>query len=170
MTNLANISVKPLVELAGAIAVFLGLVFVGLELRQNTAAVEASTLQSLTDASVDYVTLLATDADLNQIWRKASSGLDQLTEEESDRLQFLIRGQWLRFQNAFLHWQRGTLGDEDWALYEGFICRVETPGGEVNRGSDNIRVTTWDAHKPVLLDTFVEFVETCRADYKPTVE
>jgi len=41
--------------------------FVGLELRQNTAAVEAATLQSLTDASVDYVNILASDPDLTRI-------------------------------------------------------------------------------------------------------
>jgi hypothetical protein len=165
MTNWASTNVKSLIELTGAIAVLLGLIFVGLELRQNTAAVEASTLQSLTDASVDYVTLLATDADLSRIWVKASTDSGQLTDEEATRLQFLIRGQWLRFQNAFLHWQRGTLNDEDWALYEGFICRVSTPGGDVNQGSDNIRVTTWGAHKPVLLGAFAEFVEQCRANY-----
>ena len=170
MSNRASISVKSFVELAGAITVFLGLIFVGLELRQNTAAVEASTLQSLTEGSVDYVTLLAADADLNHIWQKASTNPDKLTEEEASRLHFLIRGQWLRFQNAFLHWQRGTLSDEDWMLYEGYICRVNTPGSELNRGAANIRVATWDAHKPVLLKTFVEFVESCRSNYKPVIE
>jgi len=170
MTNWASANVKSLVELAGAIAVLLGLIFVGLELRQNTAAVEASTLQSLTDASVDYVTLLAVDADLNRIWQKASISPEQLTEEESSRLHFLIRGQWLRFQNTFLHWQRGTLSDEDWALYEGYICRVGTPGSEINRGADDIRVATWNAHKPVLLNKFVEFVESCRASYASAAE
>jgi len=42
--------IKLVVETSGALAVLLGLVFVGLELRQNTYAVEAATFQSLTDA------------------------------------------------------------------------------------------------------------------------
>jgi hypothetical protein len=38
---------KDIVEIAGAGAVFLGLIFVGLELKQNTEAVESQTSQGL---------------------------------------------------------------------------------------------------------------------------
>ena len=53
---------KLIVESGGAAAVLLGLVFVGLELRQNTEAVEAATFQSLTDASSNYLLTIASDA------------------------------------------------------------------------------------------------------------
>ena len=38
---------KAKIEIASAVAVFLGLVFVGLELKQNTEAVESQTSQGL---------------------------------------------------------------------------------------------------------------------------
>jgi hypothetical protein len=160
-------NVKFFVELAGAGAVLVGLIFVGLELRQNTAAVEASTLQNLTDASTEFVTNIGSDPNLTRIWITSSSDREKLTETEYAQLHLLIRGQWFRFQNAYLQWQRGTLSDEDWVLYEGFICRLRTEGPQ-NQNANDIRFTTWDDHKGVLLGQFVKFVESCRSvDYQP---
>jgi hypothetical protein len=141
-------NVKFFVELAGAGAVLVGLIFVGLELRQNTAAVEASTLQNLTDASTEFVTNIGSDPNLTRIWITSSSDREKLTE-------------------TYLQWQRGTLSDEDWVLYEGFICRLRTEGPQ-NQNANDIRFTTWDDHKGVLLGQFVKFVESCRSvDYQP---
>jgi hypothetical protein len=65
---------RGLLELAGAGAVLLGLVFVGLELRQNTEAVETASLQNQTDASTDFLLLIASDIELARIWHDASTG------------------------------------------------------------------------------------------------
>jgi hypothetical protein len=54
MTDWGSPKLKALVELGGIGAVLLGLFFVGLELRQNTAAVQAATSQGLTEFSVSY--------------------------------------------------------------------------------------------------------------------
>lgn len=60
---------KALVELVSACAVLVGLIFVGFELKQNTEAVEAATLQGITDASQDYLLLMAAEPELSRIWR-----------------------------------------------------------------------------------------------------
>jgi hypothetical protein len=57
-TNLKKLN--PLLEFFGGIAVLVGLIFVGLELRQNTEAVQADTLQSITEQSQDYLPSLQT--------------------------------------------------------------------------------------------------------------
>lgn len=156
--------VKSIAELLGAGAVLLGLIFVGLELRQNTAAVKAATLQDLTDASVDWITNIASDPDLTRIFVTHPSALTELSEVEYQQLHLLYRAQWFRFQNAFLQWNRGTLDEDDWLIYEGFICRVRTEAAQNTIAADT-RVATWDEHKEVLLSQFVEFVEACRSDY-----
>ena len=166
MSNSGENKLKVFVELAAAGAVLVGLIFVGLELRQNTAAVEAATLQDLTDASVEYVNTLAADPNLTRIWLTGASNPEELTEIEAGQLHFLIRGQWLRFHNAFLQWQRGTLSDQDWVLYEGYICRTDTTteGFDGPLKAEHIRYRTWHEHRAVLLPHFVEFVEECWAD------
>jgi hypothetical protein len=48
--------------------VALSLIFVGLEIRQNTVAQRAQTRQGLADASRDFTLGRATDPDLSRIW------------------------------------------------------------------------------------------------------
>ena len=153
----ANLTkLNPLLEFFGGIAVLVGLIFVGLELRQNTEAVQADTLQSITEQSQDYLLLLASDGEINAIWRQGVADLSELDEGEASRFNFLYRAQWIRFQNAYLQWRRGTLDDNDWAFYAGIICRK---GGD--EGSPSARGATWPDHKGALTKEFVEFVETC---------
>ncbi len=154
---------RGLIELAGAGAVLMGLVFVGFELRQNTSAVEAATLQNLTDSSQEYLLFIASDVELHRIWRKAAIDPSELTVSEADRIHLLFRAQWIRYQDAFLQWRRGTLNDEDWRFYEGFVCRKVGDAGDAD-----YRVATWEKHKPVLAERFVEFVESCWASDRYT--
>ena len=155
----ARKNLKVYAELAGAGAVLVGLIFVGMELRQNTAAVEAATLQNLTDASQDYLMTLASDPELARILYEGAENLEQLTESDRRQLHFLTRAQWFRFQNSFLQWQRGTLNDDDWAIYASFVCKTSA-----NAVGSSTRVGTWNDHRLDLLPSFVEYVETCWAD------
>lgn len=164
-----NVELKSILEVSSAIAVLLGLAFVGFELRQNTAAVEASSRQSTTDASVAWLLTIASDPELAQLWGIASKEPQNLNETETIQLHLLQRSQWVRFQNAYLQWKNGTLGDDDWNIYEGFICRTQMRA-QVNDNAASLRITTWDNHKAVLHSQFVGFVENCRRDTEADVE
>jgi hypothetical protein len=158
--------VKSYVELAGAGAVLVGLIFVGLELRQNTSAVEAATLQNLTDASGEYLMTLATNPELARILYEGSTNMEQLSASDRRQHHYLMRAQWFRFQNSFLQWQRGTLNDDAWEIYAGFVCRTAV-GGPPNEAGPSNRVATWADHRPILLPHFVEYVEACWAGDTP---
>ena len=156
-----NIEVRSILEVLSAVAVLLGLAFVGFELRQNTAAVEASTRQSTSDASVAWLLAIASDPELAHLWGIASQEPQELSDTKAVQLHLLVRSQWIRFQNAYLQWKSGTFGDDDWNNYLGFICRTRTQA-QSNANSANLRVATWDDHKGVLDKQFVDFVENCR--------
>ena len=156
-----NAELKSILEVLSAAAVLLGLAFVGFELRQNTAAVEASTRQSTNDAAVAWLLTVAADPELAHLWGIASEEPQKLSDTEAVQLHLLLRSQWIRFQNAYLQWKNGTLGDDDWRNYMGFICRTRTQA-QANARSANLRVATWDNHKAVLSKDFVDFVESCR--------
>lgn len=147
-------NLRGLLDLAGAAAVLIGLVFVGLELRQNTEAVEAASLQNQTDASTEFLLLIASDVELARIWLESSKDPNQLSEIDSVRYFLLSRTRWLRMQNAYLQWRRGTLNDDDWSFYENLICKANNDG--VVRF-----MPTWDEHQFALRENFVEFVENC---------
>lgn len=81
-------------------------------LRQNTEAVEAATFQSLTDASSNYLLTIASDAELTRINALGTVDAAALNGVDSDRLFILRRSYWVRMQNVFSQWNRGTLSDE----------------------------------------------------------
>ncbi len=148
MVDWGNRKVTTLIEIAGATTVILSLIFVGYELRQNTAAVQAATLQALTDGAQQYLHLLASNPELAAIRLKTRNS-EELTDIEAERWRQLRRARWTRFQNAFSQFRRGTLDQEDWSYYEGFICDADPD--------------EWDDHKAAMIDSFVHFVDTCLA-------
>jgi len=145
--------IKLVVETSGALAVLLGLVFVGLELRQNTYAVEAATFQSLTDASNDFIMTIASDAELNRIYASGLADVNSLTSDEYQRFFMTARSFWVRMQNVYSQWQRGTLNDGDWRLYQAVIC--------IDQNDESGMKATFDEHRMILSDEFQRFVELC---------
>lgn len=149
-------------ELVGAAAVLLGLLFVGYELRQNTAAVQASTLQSMVDLSTTSLREVAMDPEFSQLLVKAVADIDQLDETESQQVGGYIRSQWLRYQGAFNQWRRGSLGDMDWEIYEGLICE--------RRNFAPIQDRLWPGLRGGLTSNFAAYVEACRPDLAEVAE
>ena len=148
MSDSSARKLKTVVEAAGAGAVLLGLIFVGLEVKQNTAAMQAATIQGLADSSQEHLLLLASDPELLEIQQKAVTDPDQLSETEARQYFLIERARWLRSHVAFQQFRRGTLGDEDWQPYERLLCRR--------------KLSSWQEHKSVFSNRFVEFVEsTC---------
>ena len=147
---------KIIVDAGGAIAILLGLVFVGLELRQNTEAVEAATFQALTDASSNYILSIASDPELNRIVTTGHADPSALNEQEYARFFMVNRSYWVRMQNVYSQWQRGTLNDDDWRLYEYVICGA---GEDLN--SSQSLILTIDEHGQLLTPEFVRYVEHC---------
>jgi len=146
MSDSSARNVKTVIEAAAAVAVLLGLIFVGLELKQNTAAMQAATFQGLADSSQEHLFLIASNPELLEINQKAAMNPDQLTETEALQYYNLERARWLRSHVAFQQFSRGTLGKGDWEPYERLICRRE--------------FSSWQDHKSVFSSKFVSFVET----------
>jgi hypothetical protein len=67
---------KQVIEITGAIAVVLSLIFVGLELRQSTVASKAASYQALGMTSIETWRLRAENRDLNDIIDKFSRASD----------------------------------------------------------------------------------------------
>jgi hypothetical protein len=139
---------KDLVELIGIAAIVVSLFFVGLELRQNTDAVKASSIDGLSSLSQEFYLLMASDPELSRIFEDGRRDMSQLSDNELARFLWIEHSRVVRLQTAFLQWQRGTLGDQDWLFYRSFVCR------ESERQS-------WVSTKTILVPEFVAFSESC---------
>ena len=75
---------KGSIELLGILAVIGSLVFVALEIRQNTNAVRSATFQAIAELSYDSTMFVAESADLREAWRASRS--NSLSEDQRDQL------------------------------------------------------------------------------------
>lgn len=110
-------------EVIGGIAVIVTLVFLVMETRENTNAIQAQTYQSLTselNASrrSERVTHI-----LQLRGKLANSGMESLSELEWTELMFWHESKWGVYESAFYAYRRGILGDDEWMRFESAICR-----------------------------------------------
>jgi hypothetical protein len=141
--------------------VIIGIVFLAFEIRQNTTAVQASTFQDFTDSSEAYLIDLAINPDLLRVLLEGANDPSQLDEIERVQANLVIRRLWTRARTAYLQWQRGSLSESDWEVFERNICDP----GELSR----LEAIFWKVERVRLPDDFMAFVEECRPDLQSVV-
>lgn len=107
------ITAKGAAGVLSALGVVLSLVFVGFELRQNTAAVRASAIQELSAQSVGYLTEWATDETLPGLLTRTAAGAvpDDFTAEENQRLTLIYLAALRAYEARFIQVELGVLDD-----------------------------------------------------------
>lgn len=71
-----------LAEIVAAIAVVVSLVYVGIGLRDNTAAVRSAALQAVTSTSQASLLAQASDLELSRVRRVGDDDFEKLTEDD----------------------------------------------------------------------------------------
>ena len=99
------------IEVLGLISVVASLGFVALEIRQNTTAVRAATIQAVADQAMQLTLVLATDPHLPRLVREMIDGAVRadLSVEDYARLSTAMSAGLRRMENVFLQVQTGTL-------------------------------------------------------------
>jgi hypothetical protein len=144
-----------LAQIIGAMAVVISLVYVGFELRANTAAVQAAALQSVNQIARDQILLYATNPELNRISMQGAQDTANLNGEDRVRYRWLVRSFWLGMQTIYRQWQLGILPDEEWAVYYNVVCaNVAMPG---------VRAL-WIRQRAQLVPSFARVVDSCSPD------
>ena len=99
-------------QVLSASAVVLSLVFVGYELRQNTAMMRGSTMQAISDKYVDYVTALV-DPVPADLMRRVHSG--ETTENfkplENTQITIMFNAFVQMLENSFLQHREGLVSE-----------------------------------------------------------
>lgn len=94
-------------ELLGGVAVLATLVYLALQIRQNTAMMTAQAVQASVDATQRVLLFRAEHPELRSILRKARS-VEQLTVDEIEALVSYLQAVFMNFQARFQHDQRGV--------------------------------------------------------------
>jgi hypothetical protein len=145
-------------QLIAAVGVMLSLVFLAIQLRQNTNAVKASSIQTLVQSLSATAQSLAEDESLISIALKSNTNPEQLTELELARLHFWFVMAIRRFEGVYF--QR-SLGLVDSAFTEGFershISIIASKSGRI----------WWGSAKEIFNSGFVSYVDQEPANRRP---
>lgn len=111
-------------EIAGALAVIVTLVYLSIQVRQNTKASRLSAVQAASENSSRFSELLAADTDLSELVWRGLRDPDSLDPVEARRfvaaLNVFVRREAVSF---FLH-KEGVMPDELWAARIGALKGV----------------------------------------------
>jgi hypothetical protein len=124
-------------DFLGGIAVIATLIYIALQVRQNTVQIaqnsawlRGQTCRSDQNAHVAATQLVASDASLATIYRKGFSDPDTLTEDEWTRLTFYYGLMFGNYQNSLYQYEQGLLDEELWPNLVAIMTRIlQSPGG-----------------------------------------
>jgi hypothetical protein len=130
------------------IAVLGGVIFLALEIQQNTNAIRATAIQESVNVARQQILLFATDPEINRL---DVAEFDQLSDEDRRRVFWLRRSFWLGMDGLFRQRQLGVFPEVEWEMWLKIICsNYKTTEPEI-----------WADNAATLPVDFVAVVESC---------
>jgi len=115
--------------LVANVGVLFGIVFLALEIRQNTNSLAAQSILELNLANNADMHLIASDETMANIEVKAKGGVGELTPTELERYKWSWFATFNTFESAYIFNQRGIISDSEYEAYYRATCRsLTTPG------------------------------------------
>ena len=101
-------------EFLGALGVIASLVYLAVQIRQNTASVRTSTFHEAIRDFADVIDQLGRDAELTRIWYAGLRDLGSLPQEERQRFATYLTSVVLRCENLLYQTHHGALDQQAW--------------------------------------------------------
>ena len=111
-------------ELIAAIAVVISLIFVGLQIKDNTIATEAATYQDTVAYDIEILLNMGSTPEMARVFFTFSEDPDSLNEDEYLQGRTLLSATVRHLENLYLQHEAGMLSDEAWATREALIRNI----------------------------------------------
>jgi len=111
-------------ELVAAVAVVISLVFVGIQIRENTIASEAATYQETIAYDMDLLLTVGSNPDVTRVFFAFMDDPGSLNKDEFLQGRTLLAASVRNFENLYVQHETGMLSDEAWATREALIRNV----------------------------------------------
>ena len=98
-----------LAEIIGGIAILISLLFVGIQLKENTKATRAATATATIDTMTNWYVTLGTDEESSSGFWRFLANPETMSKEEQLSHIYVFHGLFLAFQNSYFLAQDGTL-------------------------------------------------------------
>ena len=107
-------AIGAIAESLGVIGVIVTVVYVGVQIRHNSQAVQGATEQALMTQEMALYALVAEHAN---IYRRGGERIDQLNADEYVVYENLVAAQMSQLYSAFVQFQRGLIPQSVWDAY-----------------------------------------------------
>lgn len=102
-------------EMLGALAVLVTLIYLALQIKQNTSAVATATYESTMTGFNDINVVVASNPELSSLIDRGCLNLDSLNSQETVQFNFLIRCYANQWWKLFKLYERGSLPEQEWS-------------------------------------------------------
>ncbi len=118
-------------DFLGGIAVIITIVYLAVQVRQNTAALRAQSRQEIVESYRSFNRPFISDATVAPIWHEGLRSFPNQEEPGRSRFVALLVDQILHFQAALALHESASLDDETFRAYRDHCAALlATPGGE----------------------------------------
>ncbi len=115
------------------IGVLVGIIFLAIEVRHSSNAVNAQMADSVADGFIALNITSITDPAVARIWVVGLVEPESLSDVEAIQFSMLIRGLFNQYARVHRLYQSGLLSESDWALYaREAASTMTTPGGKLH--------------------------------------
>ena len=142
-------------EIVGATAVVVSLVYLTVQLKQNTQAMKSATIDSLNKAMVSNIQMFIEDDDVLELMMKANAN-EELSEKEEAKYYYLLLMLVRRFEGFYFQRTFGFVDPQMTAGYEHSMLSI------IGRNQ-----TWWQQAKKVMSPDFIAFIDKTIAEDIP---
>jgi hypothetical protein len=116
-------------ELVGAIAVVVSLLYLAVQIRQNTRSVRAATHHSSARAATETQNFFGQSNDAARIFLAGSRDSEELTEEERMRFDSMLLSIFMWYEDSFFQYQQSMIDGEVWeGRQQALLGQLKRPG------------------------------------------
>ena len=117
-------------DFIGGLAVVFTLIYLAVQIRQNTRALRVASMQSSMLAAQNIGMLPAQDRDLARIVRVGMSKPDELDEDEFQQFRYFLMNMLRVHEDMFVQHRAGVVDDETWKARSSSLKTIfSSPGG-----------------------------------------
>ncbi len=113
-----------------AVAVVLSLIYVGLQIKQNTTTTQAASAQAYATDINDIVGLINSSPRLADVLHEGANGLSGLKDGDIIRFMSFTDINFITYQSFYMQWKSGTLADALMATYKEAIVSLLQQKGQ----------------------------------------
>ena len=142
-------AIGAIAELLGALAVFLTLVYLSIQIRQSNRSTQSVAELEASRQLTEAARRIGRDPQMRQIWDQVADGRE-LGEDDHSAFLWLLSEVFFMCEGVFLQYKKGFLSEELWEQFERLIVGyIQHPSGRA----------WWDQGNQPFTPTFKEHVE-----------